>query len=497
MFVMFIMNEPNYAALYTNLASEDASKVVEHLASQKIPYKIEDNGQTIRVPKDKVYEIRLTLASKGIPSSGIVGYEIFDKTTMGMSEFMQKLNYKRALEGELSRTIMQQNGIAAARVHIVFPARSVFKDEQKEPTASVVLKFVSNSELSKSSVSAISNLVASSVEGLKPEKVTIVDSKGRLLSKENEENALGNFSEKQYQIKNNVENYLLSKAQTLLDNVLGFGNAVVRVNVDLDFNQVEKTMETYDPESQVAISEQSIKSESGGKNLSDSNSVASQNSITNYEVSKTIQKVVEGSGNIKRVTVAAVINGISKEVKDGEGVKKVVENRPDEQMKKLEQLVKQAVGFDINRNDQVSIVNMPFENQTELGTDEKGTSSFPLDKIYNLVLIVLAIGAAMFILKSLLQRLKNEKIVIGTINYRDEFGKELVQKEEIKAEAQQQQLSPAVKKNPLLEVGDIQDEISEEAINKQIKKEKIVNYVSRNPGEAAKLINLWLNEDEY
>ncbi|MGE5498910.1 MAG: flagellar basal-body MS-ring/collar protein FliF, partial [Syntrophothermus sp.] len=133
--VIFVFNEPSYSALYTNLAQEDASKVVEHLTAQKIQYKLEDNGQTIRVPKDKVYEIRLQLAGKGIPSSGIVGYEIFDKTTMGMSEFMQKLNYKRALEGELSRTIMQEDGVAGVRVHIVFPEKSVFREEQKEPTA--------------------------------------------------------------------------------------------------------------------------------------------------------------------------------------------------------------------------------------------------------------------------------------------------------------------------------------------------------------------------
>ena len=136
-----ILNEPNYAVIYSNLAEDDAAKVLEHLNSKKVLYKIEDNGRTIKVPSANLYESRLQLASKGIPNSGIIGYEIFDKSTMGMSEFMQKLNYKRALEGELSRTITQQEGISATRVHLVFPQKSIFKDEQKEPTASIVLKF--------------------------------------------------------------------------------------------------------------------------------------------------------------------------------------------------------------------------------------------------------------------------------------------------------------------------------------------------------------------
>jgi len=134
------LNEPNMAILYTNLGEDDASKVIEQLASQKVTYKIEDNGKTIKVPQEVVYETRLSLAGKGIPNSGIIGYEIFDKNTMGMSEFIQKLNYKRALEGELARTIMQVDGVDAARVHIVIPEKSIFKDEEKQTTASVVSK---------------------------------------------------------------------------------------------------------------------------------------------------------------------------------------------------------------------------------------------------------------------------------------------------------------------------------------------------------------------
>ncbi len=498
-FVLFVFNEPNYSTLYTKLSQEDAAKVVEYLNAQKIPYKVEDNDQTIKVPKDKVYEARLVLAGKGVPSTGIIGYEIFDKNTMGMSDFLQKLNFKRALEGEISRTIMQQTGIEGARVQIVMPARSVFKDEQKEPTASVVLKLSSGSDVGKSNIQAISHLVASSVEGLKPDKVTIVDTKGNLLSG-NDESAPGGFSGKQYEIKTAIENHLVSKAQSILDNVIGYGNSVVKVNADIDFNQVEKTMELYDPATQVAISEQTVKSESGGKSISDSNVVTTLNSTTNYEVSKTIQKVIESAGNIKRLSIAAVINGIPEEVKEGEKTKTVMKPRAEDQMKKLEQIISQAVGVNPLRNDIVSVVNMPFENQNTIEAPDN-TSSFKFEQVSNLVIAISGILAAMLILRSLLKRLKNEKIIIGTVNYKDDdydgvFAMPGGGAISSGGRPGGDQL-PSRQKHSLIEVGDIEDEISNEAIQKKARQDKIINYVQKNPVDAAKLINLWLRDDDY
>ncbi len=497
-FVLFVFNEPNYTVLYAKMSQEDASKVVEYLNAQKIPYKVEDNESAIKVPKEKVYEARLALAGKGIPNSGVIGYEIFDKNTMGMSDFMQKLNYKRALEGELSRTIMQEAGIEGARVHIVLPARSVFKDEQKEPTASVVLKLGGAANLGKGNIQAISHLIASSVEGLTPEKVTIVDTKGNLLSSPDNA-ANGGFSGKQYEIKSSIENYLANKAQSILDNVIGYGNSVVKINADVDFNQVEKTMELYDPETQVAISEQTVKSESGGKTMSDSNVVTTLNSTTNYEVSKTIQKVIEGSGTIKRLTLAAVINGVSKEVKDANGTKTVMEPRTEDQMKKLEQIISQAVGVNPSRNDLVSVVSMPFENANPVDMPANG-SSFKFEQVSNLVIAIAGILAAMFILKSLLKRLKNEKIIIGTVNYKDDDLEAMFAAPGMGAIGSGEHepgILPKKKRQPFIEVGDIDDEITNEALQKKARQDKIVNYVQKNPVDAAKLINLWLREDDY
>lgn len=499
-FLFTVLNQPSYSVLFSNLAEEDASKVVEHLSSQKIQYNIKDNGHTIEVPEDKVYETRLQLAGKGIPSSGIVGYEIFDKTTMGMSEFMQKLNFKRAIEGELSRTISQQEGVTSARVHIVVPQRSIFRNEEQDASASVVVSLRNGYELPKESVNAIINLVASSVEGLNKNKVTLIDTKGNLLSRQADDNDLGFTTSRQYEIKQSVEKYLATKAQTILDNVLGYGNAIVQVNADLDFDQVEKQMETFDPESQVAVSEQILKTSNNGINMTDSTAQLSQNSTTNYEISKTVEKVVSGIGNVKRLSVATVINDIKKEIKKGDNVSIVYEPRPQEQVKKLEVLVKNAVGINSERGDQFSIVNIPFEENKIGGEESDGsvsTGGFDADNIekyVNVALIIFAIVVSLFLLKSLMNKLKNEKILIGTLNPSD--GSWTVEPGHAALDTAGT-LNLPKKKKQLLQLGNLEDEISDEALKKQTQQEKIANYVQKNPIDAAKLINSWLHEDEY
>lgn len=493
---LVFLNEPSYAVLYTNLTQEDASKVLEVLNTQKIPYKIEDGGSSIKVPKDKVYETRMVLAGKGIPNSGIVGYEIFDKTTMGMSEFMQKLNFKRALEGELARTIMQQDGIDGARVHIVFPAKTVFKNDEKSPTASVVLKLRSGSQLTEANVAAIVNLISSSVEGLAPGKVTLLDTKGRLLSKEHSEDPLAVSSSKQYEMKQSVENYLSLKAQNILDNVVGYDNSIVKVDADINFDQVEKTMELYDPETQVAVSEQTVRTQTTGRNMSDTSASVSENSTTNYEISKTIQRVVEGSGTIKRLSVAVVINDIPKEVVKDEKTEIVYEPRSQEQMRKLEEIVRNAVGLNPGRQDQFSIVSIPFE--TRLVDDvklEEPTLIENVNEYINPLLILIAIGASLFILRGLMTKLKNEKIIIGSVDSLNLSSEQFTQPS-LATGNSAPQIKPA-KKRGLLQVGDLEDEISDEAVRKKAQQDKITNYVSKNPMDAAKLINAWLHEDEF
>jgi flagellar M-ring protein FliF len=348
---------------------------------------------------------------------------------------------------------------------------------------------------------AITNLVASSVESLDPKNVIIIDNKGRLLSKRPEDGELAINSGKQYEIKSSIETYLANKAKTILDKIVGYENSDVKVNVELDFKQIEKTLETVDPESQVAISEQTTKNTSSGKSISDSNVVFSESNTTNYELSKTIEHMIEGSGNIKRITVAAVINGITKEVQNGETTELVNEPRTNEQLQQLELLLRQAVGIDPNRDDKISIVSIPFETNKYDSEFDGGTSMDNIGQYLNYFLILLGIFGASFVLKGLMKKLKDEKIMIGTVGagaggYSDQSFDSLYSKAPTWEPGSGIQKMKKNKKT-LFEMGDIEDEITDEAVMKKMKQDKIINYVSKNPSEAAKLINSWLKEDEY
>ncbi|MEE8577078.1 MAG: flagellar basal-body MS-ring/collar protein FliF, partial [candidate division Zixibacteria bacterium] len=266
-----------YARLYSNLEEAEAGEVITYLADNKIPYEISADGTGIDVPADEVYGLRISLASEGLPRAGHVGYSIFDQNNLGMTDFIQNLNFRRALEGELTQTIMQLNEVKAARVHIVMPKERLFKRDQQEATASVVLKLSGQGSLSKRQVQGISHLVASSVEGLKPNSITIVDYEGNLLSSGREDNALAGLSSSQLEVRQNVESYLQNKAQTMLDGVLGSGSSIIRVTADLNFRQLERTAETYDPNAP------SIRSEERTKQLA---STSDKNQETNESASE-------------------------------------------------------------------------------------------------------------------------------------------------------------------------------------------------------------------
>jgi len=496
--IFVVLNGPNYITLYSNLSETDASIVINYLNTQKISYELANNGTTVKVPKNKLYEVRFSLAGKGVLNSGVTGYEIFDESTMGMSEFLQKLNYKRALEGELVRTIVQQEGIEGARVLIVLPKRTVFKEEEEPPKASVVVKLSNGTTFSNSNTTAILNLVANSVEGLSPQNVILLDTKGRLLSKKIDDEQEGAINSKQYEIKQSVEQYLSKKVKSILNQVIGYGNSTVQVNAEFNFNQIEKTMETFDPESQVAISEQTVKNENIGTTLSDSTSESSQTRTTNYEINKTVQKVIEGTGNIVKLSVAVVINDIEKQVTKGEQTETVYEPRSPEQIKKLETIIKNAIGINIDRGDQISLVNIPFETK-DIGNLDfvEPLGTFDLNKIYDLILILIAIIASFFLLKGIMGKLKNEKPLIAIQSSEDQPTPTVV-KPQITAFENNIQNNLNFKRNrEFIVEGDLEDEITDEAMRKKSQQDKISSYVSKNPEDAARLINSWLHQDEF
>ncbi|MCB2201356.1 flagellar M-ring protein FliF [bacterium] len=381
------LNTVNYARLYSDLDQREAGDIVTYLTDHKIPYQLTDGGRTIEVPADDVYSVRLSLASEGLPSSGNVGYSIFDQNNLGMTDFLQNLNFRRALEGELTRTITQMNEVKAARVHIVLPKERLFKQDQKEPTASVVLKLSGIGGLSKNQLAGISHLVASSVEGLKPGNITIVDYDGNLLSSGQEEDKLAGLSSSQLEVRQQVEDYLQTKAQSMLDGVLGAGNAIIRVTADLNFQQLERTAETYDPNSPSVRSEERTKQTATSSDKADENDESAseegtETTVTNYELNRTVEHIVNAVGTIDRLSVAVLVDGTYSAVEgEGGGTEQLYQPRTQDELDRLASIVKNAVGFDQQRNDQIEMVNIAFDRQN-LESDQQALDSMYLRDFY-------------------------------------------------------------------------------------------------------------------
>ena len=374
-----------YASLYSNLDEAEAGEVVTYLSDNKIPYEISEDGRTIKVPSDIVHQTRMSMASEGLPRSGSIGYSIFDKNNLGMTDFLQNLNFRRALEGELTRTIMQLNEVKAARVHIVMPKERLFREDKKEATASVVLKLGARG-LSKQQISGITNLVAASVEGLKPSNIAIIDYDGNLLTSGQETDALAGLSSTQLEVRQNVETYLQDKAQSMLDGVLGAGRSIVRVTADLNFQQLERTSETYDPNSPSIRSEERSKTTNATSDKSaDTNESteddSEENTLTNYELNKTVEHIINAVGGVDRLSLAVMVDGTYNDVETADGVESIYQPRPQEELDRLAAIVKNAVGFDPQRNDQIEVVNIAFDRR-DLVTDQEALDSMYMREFY-------------------------------------------------------------------------------------------------------------------
>jgi flagellar M-ring protein FliF len=400
-------NDSQMTVLFSELEQKDAATIVEKLKEQGIPYELSGNGTGIMVPQENVYDLRLKMAKEGLPANSTVGYEIFDKTNLGMSDAVQKLNMKRALEGELQKTISGFEEIQKVRVMIVLPEKMLFEKDQKKPTASVHIRLKSGRSMNKLNVEGIQNLVSSSVEGLSATDVTVVDQRGQILSdKKKDENSLAGLSSTQYEQQQKVDEYLIVKVQSLLDGVLGAGNAVVRVNTDLDFTQLERTKENFDPEGQVIESEEKINEQRKTQDSLDypavNNESSSGRTRVNYKNSKTIERMVSAVGVVKRISASVMINGTTKVVEEnGEPTIKYTP-RSEEEMQKLTQIIRNAIGYDPQRNDQVSVVNLAFDTtaqEEELKNKEWDLPMSPNDIIEKVLLAIAMILAVWMIRK--------------------------------------------------------------------------------------------------
>jgi flagellar M-ring protein FliF len=374
--------------LYTDLDQQDAGSILQKLDTLKIPYEVSQTGGAIRVPADQVGKIRMQMAADGLPKGGSIGYEIFDqKEGFGTTSFVQNINHLRALEGELARTIATMNAIQSARVHLVLPQRELFSHNTQAATASVFLKTRGGVTLTREQIAAIEHMIAAAVPQLQPTQISIVDDKGSLLARPTSGTASG--------VGGNADDMRLAfeqaqarKIEDLLGQTLGYGKARAQVSAELDFDRITTSSEIFDPESQVVRSTQSVNESSKGSENTQSVSVANNlpagmgnaggesggnsnsrsEETVNYEINKTIRNQTRESGQVKRLSVAVVVDGITTTAEDGSQTYK---DRTPEEMDKIKAIVRSAVNLDATRGDTLEVQNMRFA-QSEA---EKGVSS--------------------------------------------------------------------------------------------------------------------------
>ncbi|GBD96501.1 MAG TPA: flagellar M-ring protein FliF [Nitrospirae bacterium] len=476
------IQKADYQVLYSNLSEEDAGRIVQELSGKRIPYRIGPGGAVL-VSSDRVYDLRLQLAAEGLPQGGGVGFEIFDNASFTTSEFVQKLNFRRALEGELSRTIRALAGVQQSRVHLVMPDKSVFafQDSKSEATAAVFVTLQRGKKLSRREVEGIVHLVSSSVEDLVPGNITVIDNKGELLSKPSDDSMMS-LSGTQMEYSHNFEQNMMSRIVSILEPVIGRNKVKARVSAEFDFTRSERTEEIYDPEGVVVRSEQkssekTISGLTGGgipgaasnlpggaaqRSSSSRGQSQRQDEMINYETSKTVTRTVESPVTLQRLTVAILIDGI---LQSRQGSAKDAEQyitRSEEDVKYYEDIVRKTIGFTEERGDEISVTVMPFE-AVETGDDQEVQKDYMpvvFTVLKYLVPLLVAILFFLIVLRPLVKSITSPmpaKTARAPAEGRTEIGEPL-QPKEIPME------------------------------------KKVIDWAAKNPQEAAGLVKGWLEE---
>jgi len=443
-FIVLRFSAIQQVPLYTGLSMDDSASIVQQLTSAGTAFTLKDNGTTILVDETKLDQTRMSLAQQGLPAGDSVGYEIFDKTdALGTTSFVQSVNALRALEGELSRTIRTIRQVDQARVHLVLPEKQLFRKDEQKPTASIVLK--TRGTLDPGQIRAIQHLVASAVSGLDPSRISVIDETGRLLAQGNGDETSASYlatnaDERTTAYQNQVE----SRVRDIVESIVGAGRARVRVSAEMDFNRVQETQDTFDPNGQVVRSTQTREEKSlsqdnqGNPPVSAGNQIPNANQqqapnaaqtsdnaqtteeTVNYEISKTSRTQVTEVGGVKRLSVAVLVDG--RYTPDAKGVM-VYAPRPQAEIDQITSLVRTAMGFDDKRGDQVQVVNLQFAdsplNPADLATAPTSMFDFSREDIMRFaemgVLILVTLLVLLFAVRPLIRRILGSDIDAETL----------------------------------------------------------------------------------
>jgi flagellar M-ring protein FliF len=505
-FVIMRVTTPQLTTLFTDLSVEDSSAIIKDLERQAIPYELKNDGAAIMVPKDKVTRLRMKLAEGGLPKGGGVGYEIFDKSdALGTTSFVQNINHLRALEGELARTIRAIDRIQAARVHLVLPERPLFSRETPEPSASIVVRV--RGTLDPQQVRAIRHVVASAVNGLKPNRVSIVDEAGQLLADgatdPTTDGATGD------ERRAGFEKRMRNQIEAIVSSVVGAGRARVQLTADFDYNKVTQTSDKFDPEGRVLRSSQSREESSatgerdgqvtvnnelpGNQNQGSTPSARDQSKkseeTNNYEISRTTKTEVTEAGRVNRISVAVLVDGMYNKSEKGD---LVYQERTKEELDRIGQLVRSAIGFDQKRGDQVEIVNLRFaEGPTVVPVAEPtgllGALQFTKDDVMYVielaVMMLLGLVVMFMVIRPLVRRiLASEPVPVLTAQT---AAAALTDGSAVGPDGQA--LVPHAGPN-MIDIATVQGQVHAQSVH------RVGELADRNPNETAAIVRQWLQE---
>ncbi len=517
------MRSPDYRVLLSNLSAKDGGDIVSQLTQMNMPYQLADNGSAILVPADKVHELRLKLAQAGLPKGGNTGFELLDKEQFGISQFSEQVNYQRALEGELSRTIESLSPVQTARVHLAIPKPTLFVREQKSPTASVTVGLLPGRALDEGQISAIVHMVSGSVSGLTSSNVIIVDQTGRLLT--NNDNSQQSVSTSQMRLTQETEAHLKQRIEDLLAPLVGRANVQAQVTAQVDYSKVEQTAEEYKPNQQPdsaavrsrqssqsqqnsnggpggvpgALSNQPVsapaapvetakadtkdnKNASPADNKSNSNINSQSDETTNYEVDRKISHTQRQIGVVDRLSVAVIINWLPQKKEDGT---EEMQPLPPEMIKEIESLTREAMGYSVSRGDSLSITNSRFTDEGQL-TEEPSLFTSPV-----IIAQALEYGKILLLL------------LVGWLLWRKGIRPQWQRyRKAQQAEAEARMFKATQMKTPLVADDVISDDMDEKTrrrltrqrVSAEIQSQRIREMADKDPQVVAMVISQWLGK---
>jgi flagellar M-ring protein FliF len=509
-FLILRLAAPAMTPLFTDLTVEDSAAIIKDLDRQAIPYEMRNEGAIIMVPKDRVTRLRMQFAEGGLPKGGGVGYDIFDKSeALGTTSFVQNINHLRALEGELSRTIRALDRVQAARVHLVLPERPLFSRDKAEPSASIMLKV--RGALEPSQVRAIRHLVATAVNGLKPQRVSIVDEAGRLLADgANDDQSAGGVAADDRQAA--YERRLRQEVETIVSSVVGPGRARVQVAADFDYNRITQTSDKFDPDGKVVRSTQTREETAATADNQGQVTVANElpgnqnaqgvpareqskktEEITNYDISRTTETRVTEGGRINRISVAVLVDGAYSRNDKGDTV---YSERSKEELDRIAALVRSAIGFDQRRGDQVEVVNLRFADTPGMMISEPtgiwSMLAFTKDDIMHAielgVMLLLGLVVLLLVVRPLVRRIitPDKPVLAPAAGNGLALPPGMAGMAQLGEDGELQPKPSATAK--MIDIAQVQGQVHAQSV------QKVGDLADKNPNETVAIIRQWLHE---